>query len=105
MNKYYVDRVDGRDNSNEKYIVIRVDLGAKLVHKNRKIIDKFIKMLLCNNGKAASEIKLFMDELKNNEIKCPSCKGEGEFEQSAGSHSFFVDCDKCNGKGLVRKQN
>ena len=103
MSKYFVDRIDGRDNKDEKYVVIRVDLGAKLAHKNRKIVNKFVKMLQANDGEAAREIKLFMKELKNSETQCPVCKGQGEFEQSAGSHSFFSDCNKCNGKGLITK--
>lgn len=32
-------------------------------------------------------------------VLCGDCKGRGEFEQSAGSHSFFKDCDKCGGTG------
>ena len=103
MSKYFVDRIDGRDNKDEKYVVIRVDLGAKLVHKNRKIVKKFIKMLSANDGVAAREIKLFMDDLISKEKKCHICKGDGDFEQSAGSHSFFVKCDYCNGKGVINE--
>ena len=32
-------------------------------------------------------------------VLCSSCNGRGEFEQSAGSHSYFEDCDNCGGSG------
>jgi len=35
------------------------------------------------------------------EIICPDCKGHGEFEVSAGSHSIFQKCETCNGIGTV----
>lgn len=30
---------------------------------------------------------------------CSSCDGDGEYEVSAGSHSFFKECECCNGTG------
>ena len=30
---------------------------------------------------------------------CKSCHGDGEFEISAGTHSFFQECESCNGTG------
>jgi DnaJ-class molecular chaperone len=102
MSKYCVSRVDGKDNTDEKYVVIRVDLGAKLVHKNRKIVNKFIKMLKNNDSGAAREIKAFMKDIEKFELRCPSCNGTGDFEISAGlSHSSFSKCDQCKGKGLI----
>jgi len=44
----------------------------------------------------------FLNSLKTEEEKCPDCKGIGEFEQSAGSHSCFVDCKKCRGSGIIK---
>ncbi|MCT7564589.1 hypothetical protein [Aliarcobacter butzleri] len=36
---------------------------------------------------------------ENNEIKeCSSCHGEGEYEVSAGTHSFFTKCKCCTDK-------
>ncbi len=34
---------------------------------------------------------------------CESCKGDGEFEISAGTHSFFQECKTCNGTGRIKK--
>lgn len=36
-------------------------------------------------------------------LRCSSCKGEGEVEISAGSHSFFRECKCCKGTGLPKK--
>lgn len=30
---------------------------------------------------------------------CTNCHGDGEFEISAGTHSFFQECKTCNGTG------
>lgn len=36
-------------------------------------------------------------------VLCSSCKGKGEFEQSAGSHSYFEKCNKCDGTGKAKE--
>ena len=38
------------------------------------------------------------DELEKNIEICSSCKGEGEYEVSAGTHSFFTKCKCCTDK-------
>lgn len=107
MGKYYVDRVDGKDNSDELYVVIRVDLDAKDVFRNRQAVKKFCKILKNSNKtssrNASRDIKKFIKNIESNEKKCPSCKGRGDFEISAGSHSYFSDCDNCKGKGVIKK--
>jgi DnaJ-class molecular chaperone len=108
MGKYKVERLDGRDNSDEVYIVVRVDLGAKDVHRNRKGIKKLCKILRGSDKwssiESAKEIRKLIKKLEKQEKTCPTCKGEGEFEVSAGSHSYFEDCSKCNGKGVISNE-
>ncbi len=39
--------------------------------------------------------KVFNSNLKEEKVVCSSCHGEGEYEVSAGSHSFFRECECC----------
>jgi RecJ-like exonuclease len=96
MSKYFIDN----PNKKAKYVLIRVDSGEKLMHKNRKIVSDYIQMLKGNDPTAAKDVSEFMDKLNSQETKCPECNGCGEFE-IYGSHSFFRECENCNGTGVV----
>jgi hypothetical protein len=36
------------------------------------------------------------EDIKKFNLNCSSCHGEGEYEVSAGSHSFFKECEFCS---------
>lgn len=36
------------------------------------------------------------EDIKKFNLNCSSCHGEGEYEVSAGSHSFFKECECCS---------
>jgi len=57
--------------------------------------DLFIGMLY--------QIREYLLENPYRNILCSSCKGRGEFEISAGSHSIFEDCNKCAGTGKANE--
>jgi len=84
------------------------------LHKGKMVDVQIIDSLALDadvviSGAATSYGELFIETLyllrdyllKNpyKNVLCSSCKGKGEFEQSAGSHSWFDKCDKCGGTG------
>jgi len=66
--KYNVKRTDGRDNSNEKYVVIRVDSNAKDVYINRRAVKELCKILETSTEEssiiASKEIKELLLKLE-----------------------------------------
>lgn len=64
MGKYHVYRVDGRDNTGEQYIVIRIDKGAKNRSVNMKTAFYFVNELRKVNKKHADEIDSYLDRYK-----------------------------------------
>lgn len=103
MDKYIVDRIDGKDNTKEKYIIIRVDTDAKLVSLNRKYIKAYAKGIKYKDKITSKEILSFLESLEKEEEPCSHCKGAGEFEVNAVCSTFSKDCQICNGSGIVKK--
>ncbi len=103
MDKYKVNRIDGRDNTNEKYIVIRVDTDAKHVNLNRKYIKEFAKGIKYKDRVASKMILTLLKSLEEEETTCDHCKGTCEFKVDAVCYTFNRDCDICKGTGIVKK--
>ena len=103
MDKYTVNRVDGKDNTNEKYIVIRVDTDAKLVSQNREHIKKYATSIKYKDNIESKEILSFIASLEKEEEPCSHCQGKGEIEVDAVCSIFSKDCHVCNGSGIVKK--
>jgi hypothetical protein len=64
MSKYNITRNDRKDNSEEKYIVIRIDKGAKDVAFNRLIAEHYAMSLGFINRKASKEILEFIKQVE-----------------------------------------
>jgi hypothetical protein len=48
------------------------------------------------------EFSFMISGVKPDSEFCSACKGYKEIEVSAGSHSFFKKCEKCNGTGKAK---
>ena len=48
--------------------------------------------------KVSENIAAYFDK----QTTCTHCKGDGDYEQSAGTHSFFVECSYCSGSGKTK---
>ncbi|MFT7003369.1 MAG: recombinational DNA repair protein RecR [Sulfurimonas sp.] len=103
MDKYKVNRVDGKDNTNEKYIVIRVDTATKLASINRKHIKEYAQSIKYKDNIQSKKILSFIESLEKEEEPCSHCNGVGKFEVDAVCSTFSKDCDFCNGSGIIKK--
>ncbi|MDD3466000.1 MAG: hypothetical protein PHE67_02535 [Campylobacterales bacterium] len=64
MSKYKVARTDGRDNKDEKYIVLRVDSGSKTHEIARKAAQVYIDAMAEINPDAHTEMTAFMQDVE-----------------------------------------
>lgn len=67
--KYMVARVDDRDNTDEKYIVLRIDNGSKTAMIAREASMVYINAMKTENLKAYQEMKAFFDS-----VVCYDCR-------------------------------
>lgn len=65
MAKYIVTRTDGKDNSSEQYLVIRVDGGAKNKDLNRQIARDFINAHKDIDPEAFAEMDRFLKSIES----------------------------------------
>lgn len=92
-----------------KKIVLNMNLD-KIVNKiNSEIhkVDDYKKDELYSCIIEGLTLKLNKDckdkeKLIEDESLCSCCHGDGEYEVSAGTHSFFRDCESCGGTGKVK---
>jgi hypothetical protein len=63
--KYLVVRADGRDNTGEQYIVLRIDNGSKTATIARQASWVYISAMEKINPKAYLEMKWFMERTAN----------------------------------------
>lgn len=81
------------ENKREVDIITSNDENV-IITKNHFKIDAVKLVVLNSKEKSFVEIANFED-IKKYDSLCRSCHGEGEYEVSAGSHSFFKDCECC----------
>lgn len=67
--KYSIFKNDGKNNSDEKYIVIRIDAGAKHRSTNLKHVHAWLNDIKNEDKKAYNEIMKFLNQYKESEIK------------------------------------
>ncbi|MGE4399364.1 MAG: hypothetical protein AB7D29_07575 [Campylobacterales bacterium] len=60
--KYTVLRRDGRDNTGEKYIVLRIDKNSKTHKTARKAAQVYIDAMKDTNPQAYTAMSLFLNE-------------------------------------------